>query len=47
MIVLPGIMMLEVFGNEFRPVKLPLSSERGGILARLLAMNSDGKIRIL
>ena len=35
----------EVFGNEFRPVKLPLSSERGGVLtqAGLLAMNSDGK----
>ena len=35
----------EVFGNEFRPVKLPLSSKRGGVLtqAGLLAMNSDGK----
>ena len=35
----------EVFGNEFRPVKLPHSSERGGVLtqAGLLAMNSDGK----
>ena len=35
----------EVFGNEFRPIKLPLSSERGGVLtqAGLLAMNSDGK----
>ena len=35
----------EIFGNEFRTVKLPPSSQRGGVLtqAGLLAMNSDGK----